>query len=51
MMFQVIGVGFLLLTVSLLTGVVFSEEVLGHAAALTHKTVLPSCPGCCSAAC
>ncbi|AXT48139.1 MULTISPECIES: cytochrome C assembly family protein [Chromobacterium] len=39
MMFQVIGVGFLLLTVSLLTGVVFSEEVLGHAAALTHKTV------------
>lgn len=39
MMFQVIGVGFLLLTVSLLTGIVFSEEVFGKAAALTHKTV------------
>ena len=39
MMFQVIGVGFLLLSVSLLTGVVFSEEVFGKPAALTHKTV------------
>ncbi|HJV07594.1 MAG TPA: cytochrome c biogenesis protein CcsA [Chromobacteriaceae bacterium] len=39
MMFQVIGVGFLLLTVSLLTGIVFSEEVFGKPAALTHKTV------------
>lgn len=39
MMFQVIGIGFLLLTISLLTGVVFSEEVFGKAAALSHKTV------------
>ena len=39
MMFQVIAVGFLLLTVALVTGVVFSEEVFGKAAALTHKTV------------
>nr|WP_199067327.1 cytochrome c biogenesis protein CcsA [Chromobacterium sp. ASV5] len=39
MMFQVIAVGFLLLTITLLTGVVFSEEVFGHAAGLTHKAV------------
>jgi len=39
MMFQVIGIGFMLLTVSLLTGVVFSEEVFGKAVALSHKTV------------
>lgn len=38
-MFQVIAVGFLLLTLTLLTGVLFSEEVFGQAAALTHKTV------------
>lgn len=39
MMFQVIGVGFLLLTASLLSGVLFSEEVFGKPVALTHKTV------------
>jgi ABC-type uncharacterized transport system permease subunit len=39
MMFQVIGIGFMLLTVSLLTGVVFSEEVFGKAVSLSHKTV------------
>ena len=39
MMFQILMVGFLLLTVSLLSGVVFSEEVFGQPAALTHKTV------------
>ncbi|AUH49711.1 cytochrome C biogenesis protein [Chromobacterium sp. ATCC 53434] len=39
MMFQVIAVGFLLLTLALVSGVAFSEEVFGKAAALTHKTV------------
>ncbi|MDF0606491.1 cytochrome c biogenesis protein CcsA [Neisseriaceae bacterium TC5R-5] len=39
MMFQVIRVGFLLLSISLLTGVVFSKELLGYAASLSHKTV------------
>ncbi|WP_159879542.1 MULTISPECIES: cytochrome c biogenesis protein CcsA [Aquitalea] len=39
MMFQVIGFGFMLLTVSLFTGVVFSEEVFGKAVAISHKTV------------
>jgi ABC-type uncharacterized transport system permease subunit len=39
MMFQVLSVGFWLLTATLITGVVFSEEVLGRPAAFTHKTV------------
>ena len=39
MMFQVIGIGFLLLTLSLLTGIVFSEEIFGKAVSLSHKTV------------
>lgn len=39
MMFQVLSVGFVLLTVTLASGVVFSEEVLGRPAAFTHKTV------------
>ncbi|MBV8048453.1 MAG: cytochrome c biogenesis protein CcsA [Paludibacterium sp.] len=39
MMFQVLSVGFVLLTATLISGVVFSEEVLGRPAAFTHKTV------------
>lgn len=39
MMFQVLGVGFLLLTASLFSGVVFSEEVFGKPAAWSHKIV------------
>ncbi|BEV73339.1 inner membrane protein YpjD [Paludibacterium sp. THUN1379] len=39
MMFQVLSVGFVLLTATLVSGVVFSEEVLGRPAAFTHKTV------------
>lgn len=39
MMFQVLSVGFWLLSATLITGVMFSEEVLGRPAAFTHKTV------------
>jgi ABC-type uncharacterized transport system permease subunit len=39
MMFQVLTVGFALLTATLLSGVVFSEEVFGRPATFTHKTV------------
>lgn len=39
MMFQVLSVGFVLLTVTLLSGVVFSEQLLGQPLALNHKTV------------
>ncbi|POZ62515.1 cytochrome C assembly family protein [Chromobacterium alticapitis] len=39
MMFQVIAAGFLLLTLTMVSGMAFSEEVFGKAAALTHKTV------------
>jgi ABC-type uncharacterized transport system permease subunit len=38
-LFQLIGVGFVLLTLSLLTGIVFSEEVFGKPLSLNHKTV------------
>ena len=38
-LFQLIGVGFVLLTLSLATGIVFSEEVFGKPLSLTHKTV------------
>jgi ABC-type uncharacterized transport system permease subunit len=39
MMFQVLTVGFVLLTATLISGVVFSEEVFGRPVAFTHKTV------------
>ena len=39
MMFQVLSVGFVLLTLTLLSGVVFYEEVFGRSVAFTHKTV------------
>ena len=39
MMFQVLGVGFVLLTATLISGVAFSEEVFGRPVAFTHKTV------------
>ncbi|WP_028537173.1 cytochrome C assembly family protein [Paludibacterium yongneupense] len=39
MMFQVIAVGFSLLSVSLVSGSVFSEELFGKPAMFTHKTV------------
>ena len=38
-LFQLIGVGFVLLTLSLATGIVFSEEVFGKPLSPTHKTV------------
>ncbi|MDC7712008.1 cytochrome C assembly family protein [Vogesella indigofera] len=39
LMFQTLGTGFLLLTASLASGVLFSEEVFGKPAVLSHKTV------------
>lgn len=39
MMFQTLGTGFLLLTASLASGVLFSEELFGKVAAMNHKTV------------
>lgn len=38
-LFRVIWAGFVLLTLTLLSGVVFSEELFGKPAQLTHKTV------------
>jgi ABC-type uncharacterized transport system permease subunit len=38
-LFQLIGAGFVLLTLSLATGIVFSEEVFGKPLSLNHKTV------------
>jgi ABC-type uncharacterized transport system permease subunit len=39
-LFRLITIGFILLTVSLASGVVFSEEIFGKPAAFTHKIVL-----------
>lgn len=39
LLFRVIWVGFILLTLTLLSGVMFSEEVFGQALKFTHKTV------------
>ncbi|WP_229804495.1 cytochrome C assembly family protein [Paludibacterium paludis] len=39
MMFQVLTVGFVLLSLALLSGLVFSETVFGQPVTLTHKTV------------
>ncbi|MCL4762714.1 MAG: cytochrome c biogenesis protein CcsA [Burkholderiales bacterium] len=39
-LFRLIGAGFVLLTATLLTGVLFSEEVFGQPFKLTHKSVL-----------
>lgn len=39
MLFRILWTGFALLTLTLLTGVVFSEELFGKAAKFNHKTV------------
>ena len=39
LLFRIIWAGFLLLTLTLASGVVFSEELFGRAALFTHKTV------------
>jgi ABC-type uncharacterized transport system permease subunit len=39
LLFRIIWAGFILLTLTIATGVVFSEELLGRAARLNHKTV------------
>jgi ABC-type uncharacterized transport system permease subunit len=38
-LFRIIGAGFILLTLVLITGIFFSEEVFGRALRLDHKTV------------
>jgi ABC-type uncharacterized transport system permease subunit len=38
-LFQLIGAGFVLLTLSLVSGIVFSEEVFGKPLSLNHKTI------------
>ncbi len=40
LMFQMIGVGFLLLTLTLISGLFFSEQVFGKPVAFTHHIVL-----------
>ena len=39
-MFQLITVGFLLLTLTLVSGLFFADEVFGRPLVLNHKTVL-----------
>ncbi len=39
LLFKIIWAGFILLTATLVTGIVFSEELFGKAARLNHKTV------------
>jgi ABC-type uncharacterized transport system permease subunit len=39
LLFRVIWVGFILLTLTLLSGIVFSEEVFGQPLKFTHKTL------------
>jgi ABC-type uncharacterized transport system permease subunit len=39
LLFRIIWAGFILLTLTLASGVVFSEELFGRAAKLSHKTV------------
>lgn len=39
LLFRMVQLGFLLLTLTLLSGVLFSEEIFGHPAPFNHKTV------------
>lgn len=39
LLFRIIGAGFILLTLTIASGVAFSEELFGKAATLNHKTV------------
>jgi ABC-type uncharacterized transport system permease subunit len=39
-LFRLIGAGFVLLTIALLSGMIFSEELFGKPASFTHKIVL-----------
>jgi len=39
LLFRIIWVGFILLTLTLISGAVFSEEVFGQPIKLTHKTL------------
>lgn len=39
LLFRVIGLGFVLLTFTLLSGMLFSEEIFGKPAQFNHKTI------------
>jgi ABC-type uncharacterized transport system permease subunit len=39
LLFRIIGAGFVLLTLTLATGIVFSEELFGTPFQITHKTI------------
>ena len=49
-LFRLIGIAFLLLTLTLVTGVFFSEEIFGKAFSLDHKTVFAFASWCVFAA-
>lgn len=39
LLFRVIGIGFVLLTVTVVSGMLFSEQIFGHAVQFTHKVL------------
>ena len=39
LLFKIIGLGFILLTITLISGMLFSEEIFGKPMQLNHKTV------------
>lgn len=40
LLFRLVGIGFVLLTLTLLTGAIFSQQIFGHAFAFKHHTIL-----------
>jgi ABC-type uncharacterized transport system permease subunit len=39
LLFKIIGIGFLLLTVTLISGMLFSEQIFGKPVQINHKTI------------
>ena len=50
LLFRMIGAGFALLTLALGSGIAFSEDIFGHPAPLTHKTIFALLSWCIFAA-
>ena len=46
LLFKVIGLGFVLLTITLISGMLFSEEIFGKPMQFSHKTVFSSASWC-----
>jgi len=42
LLFQLVGIGFLLLTITLLSGAIFSQQIFGQAFEFKHHTILAS---------